>query len=211
MRKNLHYKVLASVLAIAGLYFYNAPAAWADFKNTTEYSAVWIGTGEINGNDKIPATASVYGWHAQYPSYGDSTKKANNNIITISGSKLSNVCGGVGADETANGNEITINNSNIYFITGGSSYNGMASGNKVIINGENNIFNSVEGGTTDDGTATGNIVTINGNVEASDFIAGGVGEAGYSKVYGNQVIIQSGTVTSNIYGGYINSEYPDSN
>ena len=32
MRKNLHYKVLASVLAIAGLYFYNAPAAWAEIK-----------------------------------------------------------------------------------------------------------------------------------------------------------------------------------
>ena len=30
MRKNLHYKVLTSVLAIAGLYFYNAPAAWAE-------------------------------------------------------------------------------------------------------------------------------------------------------------------------------------
>ena len=87
----------------------------------------------------------------------------------------------------------------------------MASDNKVIINGENNIFNSVEGGTTGEGTATGNKVTINGNVTASDFIAGGVGEAGYSEVYGNQVIIQSGTVTGNIYGGYINSESPDSN
>ena len=87
----------------------------------------------------------------------------------------------------------------------------MASDNKVIINGENNIFNSVEGGTTGDGTATGNIVTINGNVEASDFIAGGVAEAGDSQVYGNQVIIQSGTVTGNIYGGYVfnNSDETD--
>ena len=50
-----------------------------------------------------------------------------------------------------------------------------------------------------------NTVTINGNVEASGFIAGGVGEAGYSKIYGNQVIIQNGTVTGKIYGGYASS------
>ena len=212
MRKNLHYKVLASVLAIAGLYFYNAPAAWADFKNTTKDSAVWIGTGEINGNDKIPATASVYGWHAQYPDYGNSNKKANNNIIKISGSELSNVCGGIEYNETANGNEITINNSNIDYITGGSSYNGTASGNKVIINGDNNIFNSVEGGRTGIGKATGNIVTINGNVTASS-IAGGVGETeGSGEVYGNQVIVESGNVTGLICGGrgsngYISSIY----
>ena len=206
MRKNLHYKVLASVLAIAGLYFYNAPAAWAKMQNITEQTTWWIGTGTINNNnnEQIQTGDSVYGWHAQYPVYGDSTKKANNNIITISGSELSNVCGGVEVEynETANSNEITINNSNIDYITGGSSYNGTAFGNKVLIEGNKNSFVTVTGGYTASGEATGNIVTINGNVEASSHIAGGVGESGNNKVYENQVIIQNGTVKGNIYGGY---------
>ena len=51
MRKNLHYKVLASVLAIAGLYFYNAPAAWADdFKYVDGTTYIWIGNGTITNN-----------------------------------------------------------------------------------------------------------------------------------------------------------------
>ena len=52
MRKNLHYKVLASVLAIAGLYFYNAPAAWADFVYDA-YQVKGDGTTQIiiNNND----------------------------------------------------------------------------------------------------------------------------------------------------------------
>ena len=206
MRKNLHYKVLASVLAISGLYFYNAPAAWAEMQNITEQTTWWIGTGTINNNnnEQIQTGDSVYGWHAQYPVYGDSTKKANNNIITISGSELSNVCGGVEVEynKTANSNEITINNSNIDYITGGSSYNGTAYGNKVLIEGNKNSFVTVTGGYTASGEATGNIVTINGNVEASSYIAGGVGESGNNKVYENQVIIQNGTVKGNIYGGY---------
>ena len=205
MRKNLHYKVLASVLAIAGLYFYNAPAAWAKMQNITEQTTWWIGTGTINNNnnEQIQTGDSVYGWHAQYPVYGDSTKKANNNKITISGSELSNVCGGVEVEynETANSNEITINNSNIDYITGGSSYNGTASGNKVLIEGNKNSFVTVTGGYTASGEATGNIVTIKGNVTAS-FIAGGVGEReGSGKVYGNKVIVESGNVTGLICGG----------
>ncbi len=42
MRKNLHYKVLASVLAIAGLYFCNAPAAWAEMQKVQEdINEIW--------------------------------------------------------------------------------------------------------------------------------------------------------------------------
>lgn len=48
MRKNLHYKVLASVLAIAGLYFYNAPAAWADIQEVG--NNFWVGNGTITKN-----------------------------------------------------------------------------------------------------------------------------------------------------------------
>ena len=87
MRKNLHYKVLASVLAIAGLYFYNAPAAWAaDIQNVTASSPeTWIGNGTIDGNkvdgieDKVSDNAEVYGWysHVHYQKLLVVTRKVN--------------------------------------------------------------------------------------------------------------------------------------
>ena len=217
MRKNLHYKVLASVLAIAGLYFYNAPAAWADdFKYVDETTYIWIGNGTIDGNkvdgieDKVSDNAEVYGWYGMWPDYGDSSKKSNNNVITIKNSTLSKVTGGHTEGELDNydakNNTVNIENSNISTLVGGYSMLGTASGNKVSITNtdenKTNYFDKVAGGTTALGETTNNTVTINGNVTASGFIAGGVGEGGYSQVYRNQVIIQSGTVTGNIYGGY---------
>ena len=217
MRKNLHYKVLASVLAIAGLYFYNAPAAWAaDIQNVTGYSPeIWIGNGTIDGNkvdgieDKVSDNAEVYGWYGMWPNYGDSSKKSNNNVITIKNSTLSKVTGGHTEGELDNddakNNTVHIENSSITYLVGGYSIGGTVSGNEVSITGDSNSFQTVSGGATGDGTATGNKVTINGKVEASDFIAGGVGESGYSQIYGNQVIIQNGTVTGKIYGGFASS------
>ena len=216
MRKNLHYKVLASVLAIAGLYFYNAPAAWAaDIQNVTASSPeTWIGNGTIDGNkvdgieDKVSNNAEVYGWYSRWSNYGDSSKKSNNNEITIKNSTLSKVTGAhsesILDNYAAENNIVNIENSDITYLYGGYSL-GTVSDNKVFITNTDESktynFNIVSGGTTGYGTATGNTVTINGNVTASGFIAGGVAEAGYSKVYKNQVIIQSGTVTGNIYGG----------
>ena len=213
MRKNLHYKVLASVLAIAGLYFYNAPAAWADdFKYVDGTTYIWIGNGTITNNyneknEQIQTTASVYGWYSHWSDYGDSSKKSNNNVITIKNSTLSKVTGGHTEGELDNNdaknNTVNIENSSITTLIGG--YGVTVSKNEVSITGDSNSFQTVSGGTTGDGTATCNKVTINGNVTATNFIAGGVGEDCYSKVYKNQVIIQSGTVTGNIYGGYASS------
>ena len=207
MRKNLHYKVLASVLAIAGLYFYNAPAAWADIQKVQEdINEIWVGTGEINGNDKIPATASVYGWYSQYPTYGNSTNKANKNEITINNSTLTKVSGGFTfsidqTDYNANNNTVTITNSNIQSVYGGESNSGIACNNNILIKGNKNEFGTVIGGTTAIGEATGNTVTINGNVTATSFIAGGAGNEG-STISNNHVIIEGGTVKGNICGGY---------
>ena len=225
MRKNLHYKILASVLAIAGLYFYNAPAAWADMQQVPIYGDEnWVGEGTINKNiidgteNKVSNYAKVFGWHNIYSEEVASSNNANDNKITIKNSTLHTVTGAhvESGKINATNNTVNIENSSITSsLVGGYSLFGAASDNKVFITNtdENKTynFNIVSGGTTGDGTATDNTVTINGNVEASDFIAGGVSELGYSKVYGNQVIIQSGTVTGNIYGGYSTSEYPDSN
>ena len=214
MRKNLHYKVLASVLAIAGLYFYNAPAAWADnFKLVENTPNTWIGNGEINENNQIPDTASVYGWYSQYPDYGNN---ADNNKITINNSTLAQVYGAYtsidkdSANSSANSNVVTINNSNIRDVCGGYSEHGTASGNEVLIkddnNDDNNSFYKVIGGSTSSGSATGNTVTISGNVTLTgssnvSYIAGGQGASG-STVSDNHVIIEGGTVSGNIYGGY---------
>ena len=211
MPKNLHYKVLASVLAIAGLYFYNAPAAWAEIKNPDQ--GIWVGNGTIEGNTEIPDNAIVYGGNDYYYSYSGCNANPSDNEITIKNSTLKAVTGGQsegGSDAT--NNTVNIENSSITSsLVGAYSYGGTVYGNEVSITGDSNSFQTVSGGTTGDGTTTGNTVTINGNVTADNFIAGGVSESGYSKVYGNQVIIQSGIVTGNIYGGYSNSEYPNSN
>ena len=203
MRKNLHYKVLASVLAIAGLYFYNAPAAWADIKNPEQ--GIWVGNGTIDGNTVIPDYAIVYGGNDYY-NYGDSNTNPSDNEITIKNSTLKAVTGGSAVvDSDATHNIVNIENSYITSLVGGNSYAGTVSGNEVSITGDSNSFQTVSGGSTGEGTATGNKVTINGNVYASGFIAGGVGEAGNSKVCENQVIIQSGTIIGNIYGGFASS------
>ena len=212
MRKNLHYKVLASVLAIAGLYFYNAPAAWAEIQNVNGNTNLWIGNGTItnNYNDKneqIQPTDSVYGCHSQFPAYGNN---ADNNKITINNSTLAQVKGAYTSidKDTANSNKVTINNSNIQNVCGGESENGNASGNEVLITNTEKTakeFDIIIGGYTGSGTATGNTVTITGTITLKDgatsYIAGGYGSSD-STVSENQVTIQSGTVTGNIYGGY---------
>ena len=209
MRKNLHYKVLASVLAIAGLYFYNAPAAWADnFKLVENTPNTWIGNGEINGNNQIPDTASVYGWYSTYDTYG---VHANENEITINNSTLAQVYGAYTSidKDSANSNKVIINNSNLQDVCGGYSEYGTASGNEVsITNTENTAkeFYKIVGGSTGSEQATGNTVTINGivtltgNTNAS-YIAGGEG-SNNSTVSDNHVIIEDGTVTGNIYGAF---------
>ena len=219
MRKNLHYKVLASVLAIAGLYFYNAPAAWADMQQVPIYGDEnWVGEGTINKNiidgteNKVSNDAKVFGWHSIYSEEVASSNNANDNKITIKNSTLSNVTGAhvESGQIDATNNIVKIENSSVTAsLVGGYSHGGTVSDNKVFITNtdENKTYNFkiVSGGSTISGEATNNKVTINGNVTPSGFIAGGVGEAGYSQVYGNQVIIQSGTVTGNIYGGYASS------
>ena len=83
MRKNLHYKVLASVLAIAG----------DDFKYVDGTTYIWIGNGTITNNyneknEQIQTTASVYGWHSTYNTYGDNAKKIKLQSTIVSYTQL---------------------------------------------------------------------------------------------------------------------------
>ena len=180
MRKNLHYKVLASVLAIAGLYFYNAPAACADYHGDGTAISIDDNKIVINGQTtELQPHDDIYG---NYPNSGDANGDGNTTNVTIQSSEL-------------------------FRVFGGHSEYGNANNNKVLIEGSNNKFYQVIGGSAVSGEATGNTVTINGSVTLTgisnaSYIAGGRGGSG-SIVSDNHVIIQSGTVSGNIYGGYV--------
>ena len=171
MRKNLHYKVLASVLAIAGLYFYNAPAAWAKIQQTG--NNIWEGNGTITGNavdgtqNEVLDEAIVYGER-------DSNNATNGNNVTINDSELLTVYGGYSDNAESSGNTVTIeNNSKINSVIGGKSTNVNADNNKVyIIN--STVTQSVYGGNTDSGTANHNEIIIRGNSNiANAYLYGG--------------------------------------
>ena len=175
MRKNLHYKVLASVLAIAGLYFYNAPAAWAKIQQTG--NNIWEGNGTITGNavdgtqNEVLDEAIVYGER-------DSNNATNGNNVTINDSELLTVYGGYSDNAESSGNTVTIeNNSKINSIIGGKSTYVNADNNKVYIINSTVTF-AVYGGTIDNDTADNNadyneiIIRGNSNI-ANAYLYGG--------------------------------------
>ena len=172
MRKNLHYKVLASVLAIAGLYFYNAPTAWANIQEVG--NNFWVGNVTITKNieqeskKEIPQDASVFGERNN-----DNNKEANDNNVTINDSRLSSVFGGLSDTGESNGNTVTINNSTVNDVSGGRSKTYKADNNTVyIIN--STVTQSVYGGNTDSGTANHNEIIIRGNSNiANAYLYGG--------------------------------------
>ena len=162
MRKNLHYKVLVSVLAIAGLYFYNAPAAWAAIEKV-ENANVWAGNGTITENieletgKEIPHDAHVFGKYNPT----NNNEDANGNIITINNSTLEKVCGGYSHYNNANSNKITINNSTItQSVSGGESESGTANYNEIIIRGNSDVTTADLYGSSIKGT--GNKLTLDG-------------------------------------------------
>ena len=158
MRKNLHYKILASVLAIAGLYFYNAPATWADdlYGNGTTIS---IDGNKIVGQDiNLEPTDNVYGNYQQNQAANGNGTKIN---VNIQNSTLSEIFGGYSTFANANGNVVNIENS-IASVTGGRANNkdntSNANGNKVTIN--NSTVSYVYGGESIYGSANDNVVIL---------------------------------------------------
>ena len=184
MRKNLHYKVLASVLAIAGLYFYNAPAAWADIvKDSNQIKGDGTETITIN-NSQI---------------YIDGTLEELDNTFNIYGNYRDN--------DNANGNGTTTNvnitnNSNLSIVYGGFSVSADANSNVVNIDKSTaiNVFGGYANSNSNSGNTNENKVTIKNNSTINDVYGGRSisGSANY-----NTVIIEDSTV--------INHYYPDTN
>ena len=89
MRKNLHYKVLASVLAIAGLYFYNAPAAWAAIvqeNNTVKGDGtekITINNSQIYIDGTLEQLDNTFNIYGNYRDSGDGDANGNGTITNV--------------------------------------------------------------------------------------------------------------------------------
>ena len=170
MRKNLHYKVLASVLAIAGLYFYNAPAAWADVvKDSNQIKGDGTEIITINNSqiyidgtlEQLDNTFNIYGNYRDNDNANGNGTTTNVNITN--NSDLSIVYGGFSVSADANSNVVNIDNSTAIYVFGGNassnSNSGNANGNKVTIK-NNSTINNVYGGHSISGSANNNTVII---------------------------------------------------
>ena len=223
MRKNLHYKVLASVLAICALNYAlpnNALANDYDYEVQTNNETVTGIYGIVDGNGykftfEGQAT-NIYGVDKSSSS-GDA-EDANGANVTINNSLITTfVYGGYSYNKDGNsgnaiGNYVTINNSqnDPLKVYGGYSYSengnsGNATDNHVTIN--NSSAYEVFGGYSDTdmtlcGNATGNSVTIINNSTAN-YVYGGYSDKG--NVTDNHVIITDSAINGNIYAGYIYS------
>ena len=225
MRKNLHYKILASVLAIAGLYFYNAPAAWAEItyeSNRVEGDGtpISIDGNKIVGQDiKLEPTDNVYGNYQQNQAANGDGTKIN---VNIQNSTLSEIFGGYSTFANANGNVVNIENS-IASVTGGRANNkdntSNANGNKVTIN--NSTVSYVYGGESIYGSANDNVVILKDSTLKKDpnlytFVSIVGGFASNSKnlnkisATGNTVKLIGSTNVENadIYGGRTSNSNP---
>ena len=220
MRKNLHYKVLASVLAICALNYALPNNALAnDYEVQTNNETV-TGIYEIVDGNGYKFTfegqaTNIYGVDKSSSS-GDA-EDANGANVTINNSLITTfVYGGYSYNKDGNsgnaiGNYVTINNSqnDPLKVYGGYSYSengnsGNATDNHVTIN--NSTAHEVFGGYSKSdvstcGNATGNYVTINNST--ANYVYGGYSDKG--NVTDNHVIINDSVINNDIYAGYIYS------
>ena len=183
MRKNLHYKVLASVLAIAGLYFYNAPAAWAAIvqeNNTVKGDGtekITINNSQIYIDGTLEQLDNTFNIYGNYRDSGDGDANGNGTITNVNitnNSNLSSIYGGYSASANANNNVVNIDNSTSVRVFGGyanSNQSGNANENKVTIKNNSNV-NYVNGGYSVCGETDGNIVIIKDSTVNFDIIGG---------------------------------------
>ena len=217
MRKNLHYKVLASVLAIAGLYFYNATAAWADDLYGDGTAIIIEGNKIVGQSIELQAKDSVYG---NYQDNGDANGDGTTINVTIQNSNLNYVYGGFSASANANNNVVNIDNSTSLRVFGGyadgKTENSNANGNKVIIRNSTITGSSLYGGWSGYGSASGNIVTIENSTATNSniWIIGGYAphandSTKYSATNNTVKLIGSTNVeNADIYGGRTDNGNP---
>ena len=163
MRKNLHYKVLASVLAICALNYALPNNALAnDYEVQANNETVTGIYGIVDGNGyKFTfdgQATNIYGVD-KYSSSGDAEDANEANVTIKNNSIITNVYGGYsysmdGNSGDATCNYVTINDSSADYVYGGYSdssigSSGNATDNHVTIN--NSTVNYVYGGYSDKG------------------------------------------------------------
>ena len=154
---------------------------------------------------------TIYGGQAND---SPATASASKNTVSINNAKVVGVYGGESGSGTVggknNGNCVSITDATVTGnVFGGSSTTGSVSYNEVAISGSNsNISASVFGGYSGgSGEVTDNTVTIQNGAKLNKPVYGGLSNsnnAGKSD-HGNTVTITGGTITGNVYGGYVTS------
>ena len=186
MRKNLQYKILTAVMVLSA-------ANWAVPANVL--------AGE-DGNGNYIVTADGETISGSYKNvYG------NGHSFTINGGDIDAVYGASSDKTSATNNKVYITNCiNISVIYGGASDGNSADSNAVYISGGS--VGSVHGGDSTSGKAYNNTVNISGDAKVTGTVYGGSSNDG--EAYDNTVIISGGSVSGDVYGGYIDLDYSGS-
>ena len=225
MRKNLHYKVLASVLAICALNYALPNNALADDHKVQANNETVTGIyGIVDGNGyKFTfdgQATNIYGVD-KYSSSGDAEDANEANVTIKNNSIITNVYGGYsysidGNSGDATCNYVTINDSSADYVYGGYSdssigSSGNATDNHVTIN--NSTVNYVYGGYSDKGNITDNHVIITDSIINNNIYAGFIigNQNTNSEIKNNSVTIKGNTdiTKANIYGSFLDRQSPD--
>ena len=186
MRKNLQYKILTAVMVLSA-------ANWAVPANVL--------AGE-DGNGNYIVTADGETISGSYNNvYG------NGHSFTINDGNIDAVYGASSDKTSATNNKVYITNCiNISVIYGGASGGNSADSNAVYISGGS--VSSVYGGESESGEAHHNTVNISGDAKVTGEVHGG--DSTSDKAYNNTVNISGGSVSGDVYGGYIVLDYSGS-
>ncbi len=177
MRKNLQYKILAALMTLSAVN-------WAVPTNVLAENYTVKQDGEIiSGN-----FTTVYG---------------NGHIFTINGGDIDTVYGDTSDGNSADSNTVYISGGSVGYVYGGESESGEVHHNTVNINGGS--VGSVHGGDSTSSKAYNNAVNISGNAKVTGTVYGGSSNDG--EAYDNTVIISGGSVSGDVYGGYIDLDY----
>ena len=182
MRKNLQYKILTAVMVLSA-------ANWAVPTNVLAENYTVKQDGEIiSGN-----FTTVYG---------------NGHSFTINGGDIDTVYGDTSDGNSADSNAVYISGGSVGYVYGGESESGEAHHNNVNISGDAKVTGEVHGGDSTSDKAYNNTVNISGDAKITGEVYGGSSNDG--EAYDNTVIISGGSVSGDVYGGYIDLDYSGS-
>ena len=182
MRKNLQYKILAAVMTLSAVN-------WAVPTNVLAENYTVKQDGEIiSGN-----FTTVYG---------------NGHSFTINDGDIDTVYGDTSDGNSADSNAVYISGGSVGYVYGGESESGEAHHNTVNISGDAKVTGEVHGGDSTSDKAYNNTVNISGDAKITGEVYGGSSNDG--EAYDNTVIISGGSVSGDVYGGYIDLDYSGS-